>query len=59
VVSTIILFFVRFIIMAVLHKLGKLRLVDEDDDLLGYAPDIRPLQPDRDFSRSDIIGEFN
>lgn len=59
VVSTIILFFVRFIVMAVLYKLGKLELVDEDDDMMGFAPDIRPLQPDRDFSRSDIIGEFN
>lgn len=59
VISTILLFFMRFVIMAVLHKLGKLRLVDEDEDMMEFSPDIRPLQPDRDFSRSDIIGEFN
>ena len=52
--STISLFFVRFILMYLVVKLGYLKMSDDGEDLRTYAPNIQDVRIDPDFSQSAI-----
>lgn len=52
--STVALFFVRFILMWLIVKLGFLRMKDDEADLNSYAPNIQDVRLEPDFSQSFI-----
>lgn len=54
VISSIALFFIRFVLIYLVIKLGYLKMVDDDDDLTSYAPEIKDLRIEPEFSQSDI-----